>query len=81
MVATLQCEKMCDGGPRDDDKSLCGSVSKAKNVPVTILAEYFDYTNIFPLDSAAEVPKHTGINDDPIDLTVAFDCASEATIT
>ena len=50
---------------RDDDKSLCDSVSKAKNVhpfrqaqiasldvkevPVTIPAEYSDYTNVFSL--------------------------------
>ena len=52
----------------DDDKSLCGSVSKTKNVPITILAEYSDYTNILPSDSATVLPEYTGINDHLIDL-------------
>ena len=59
---------MCNGGPRDDDKSVCGSVSKVKNVPVTILAEYSDYTDVFSPDSVAELPEHTGVNDHPINL-------------
>ena len=106
----------------DDDKSLCGSVLKAKNVhpfrqaqiasldieevPVTIPAEYSDYTDVFPSDSATALPKYTGINNHPINLvdnkqpsyalpnhppplqycpsarrTVAFNCASEVSIT
>ena len=28
----------------------------------------YDYTNVFPLDFAAVLPEHTGINDHPIDL-------------
>lgn len=35
---------------------------------VTISAEYLDYTDVFSLDSAAKLPKHTRINDYPIDL-------------
>ena len=31
---------MCNSGPRDDSNSLCGSVSEAKNVPVTIPAVF-----------------------------------------
>ena len=37
---TLQCEGMCNGGPRDNDKSLCGSVSEVKNIFVTIPAVF-----------------------------------------
>ena len=33
-----------------------------------ILTEYFDFSNIFSSDSAAELPEHTGINDHSIDL-------------
>ena len=47
----------------------------------TIPAEDSGYHNIFPSDSAAEVPKHTGVNDYLIALTVAFDYASEVSIT
>ena len=46
-VATLQCKKMCDGGPRDNDKSFCDWVSEAKNILIIISAEYLDYTNVF----------------------------------
>ena len=35
---------------------------------VTILSKYVDYTNVFSLDFAAELSKHTGINDHFIDL-------------
>lgn len=35
---------------------------------ITILSEYTDYTNVFLLDSAAELPKHTGIHYYPIEL-------------
>ena len=86
---TLQCKRMCDGGPKDDDKILCGSVSEAKNVhpfcqaqitsldvenvPVTISAEYSDYTNVFLLDSAAELLEHTGLT-----FQVAHRCSDMA---
>ena len=53
----------------DDDKSLCGSVLEAKNVPVIIPAEYSDYTNVFLSDSVAVLPKHTGVNNCSIDLS------------
>ena len=33
-----------------------------------ILAEYSDFSNVFSLDSAAELPEHIGINDHPINL-------------
>ena len=33
-----------------------------------IFAEYFDFSNIFSLDSAAELPENTKINDHFIDL-------------
>ena len=33
-----------------------------------ILTEYFDFSNIFFLDSAVELPEHNGINNHPIDL-------------
>ena len=33
-----------------------------------IPAEYSDFSNVFSSDSAAELPKHNGINDHPIDL-------------
>ena len=42
------------------EASIRGSVSEAKNVPVTIPAEYSDYTDVFPSDSAAELPEPTG---------------------
>ena len=58
---TLQYGKMCDGGQREDDKSLCGSVSEVKNVPVLISVEYSDYTNLFPLESPTALPKHTSL--------------------
>lgn len=35
---------------------------------VTIPAEYSDYTDVFSLDSVAELPEHIGINNDPLDL-------------
>ena len=35
---------------------------------VTIPPEYTDYTNVFSPNSAAELPKHTSINDHSIDL-------------
>ena len=35
---------------------------------VTIPSEYADYTDVFSPDSAAELPKHTGINNHLIDL-------------
>ena len=35
---------------------------------VTIPFKYTDYTNVFSLGSAAELPEHTGINDHSIDL-------------
>ena len=35
---------------------------------VIIPTEYLDYINVFLPNSAAELPKHTGINDHPIDL-------------
>ena len=35
---------------------------------VTIPAEYLDYTDVFSPNSVAELPKHTGINDHPINL-------------
>ena len=35
---------------------------------VTITSEYTDYTDLFSPDSAAELPKHIGINDHPINL-------------
>lgn len=54
---------------------------KAKNVPVTISIEYLDYTNIFFLDFMVEVFKHTDINKDSINLTIAFNCVFKATIT
>ena len=59
-------------------KSLCGSVLKAKNVPVTIPAEYLDYSNVFLPDFVAELPKRTGINDNPIEITfqVARRCSN-----
>ena len=31
--------------------------------PMAVLAEYFDYNNIFLVENIAELPKHTGIND------------------
>ena len=74
---------------------ILGSVSKAKNVhpprqaqialldveevPVTILAKYLDHIDVFSLDSIAELPKHTGINDHLIDL--AFQVAQLPTGT
>ena len=33
-----------------------------------ILAKYSNFSNVFSLDSAAELPEHTGINDHPINL-------------
>ena len=54
---------------RNNDKSLCGLVLKAKNVPVTIPAKYLDYTNVFPSDSTAELYERTGINDHSIEMT------------
>ena len=33
-----------------------------------ILAEYSNFSNVFSLDFAAELPEHTGINDYPINL-------------
>ena len=33
-----------------------------------ILAEYFDFSNVFSSDSAEEQPEHTGINDHPINM-------------
>ena len=54
---------------RNNDKSLCGSVLEAKNVPVTIFAKYSDYTNVFLSDSVAELSKRTDINDHPIKMT------------
>ena len=48
--------------------SIRDSVSEVKNILVTIPADYLNYNNIFFSDSAAEVPKHTGINNDLIDL-------------
>ena len=47
--------------------SIRGSVLEAKNVSVTILAEYSDWTDAFPSDSATVLPEYTGINDHPID--------------
>lgn len=35
---------------------------------VTISFKYADYTNIFSIDCAAELPKYTGINDYSINL-------------
>ena len=35
---------------------------------ITIPAEYLDYTNVLSPDSAAELPKHTGINNHLINL-------------
>ena len=52
----------------NNDKSLCGLVLKAENVPVTIPAKYSHYTNVFLSDSAAELLERTGINDHPISL-------------
>ena len=34
--------RICNGGPKNDDKSLCGSISKVKNISVTISAKYLD---------------------------------------
>ena len=34
----------------NNTKSFCGLVLKAKNVPIMILDDYSDYTNIFPFD-------------------------------
>ena len=48
--------------------SMVRAVTKAKNVPVRIPAEYSDYTNVFLSDSATVLPKHTGINNHPIGL-------------
>ena len=36
---------------------------------VMIPVEYSDYTNVFPSDSAAVLPKHTGVNNHSIDLS------------
>ena len=52
----------------NNDKSLCNLVLKAKNVSVTIPSKYLDYTNIFLSDSVAEPPKHTSIDNYPINL-------------
>ena len=38
--------------------------SKETGIP----AEYSDFSNVFSLDSAAELPEYTGINDHPINL-------------
>ena len=38
--------------------------SKETGIP----AEYFKFSNVFSLDSAVELPEHTGINDHPINL-------------
>lgn len=35
---------------------------------ITIFPKYADYTNIFLPDSATKLPKHTDINNDPINL-------------
>ena len=35
---------------------------------IGIPTEYSDFSNVFSSDSAAEVPKHIGINDYPINL-------------
>ena len=58
---TFQYKKMCDGGQREDDKSLCDSVSKVKNVPVSISAKYSDYINLFPSESTTALPEHTSL--------------------
>ena len=38
-------ERMYDGGPKDDDKSFCGSVLKAKNDLIIISAKYLNDTD------------------------------------
>ena len=40
----------------------------ADKAPVTLFPKYSDYTNVFSPGSAAELPKHTRINNHPIVL-------------
>ena len=56
---TLQCEKICNSGQREDDKSLYGLVSKVKNVLVSISAEYLDYIDLFLSESTMALLEHT----------------------
>ena len=42
--------------------SILGSVSETKNVLVTVPTKYSGYNKVFPLESAADLPKHTSIN-------------------
>ena len=51
---------MCDGGPKDNGSSLCGSVSEVNNVSVTISAEYPDCANDFSTNSQQCYPSTLG---------------------
>ena len=52
--------------------SICGIYLgvglEGQNVFVMISVKYSNYNYVFISDSAVEVPKHTNINNDPIDL-------------
>ena len=41
---------------------------KANKAPTIVPAEYFDYTDVFSSELAAELPEHTGTNDHSIEL-------------
>ena len=43
--------------------------SEAKNVPVTVPAEYSDHTDVSSPNSTTKLLKHTGINDHLIEMT------------
>ena len=43
----------------------------AEEPPIKVLAKYIDFANVFSLDLAFEIPKHTGINHYSIKLVNA----------
>ena len=71
-IELFSAKKFAIAALENNDKSLCGSVLKVKNVPLTILVKYSDYTNVDPSDSTTELPKHTSVNNHPISLV--YDC-------
>ena len=63
-VATWEQEEM----PVHSEKQAQVGALLFDKAPTKVLAEYFDYSNVFSAENAAELPENTGINEHAIEL-------------
>ena len=69
-VASLSSDALPSSSPLDVHPFRRSQISGliAEEAPTKVSAKYSDFADVFSLDLASELPKHTGINDHAIEL-------------